>query len=233
MSTFEPTQTVNITSKNTSSNTASEPFHETADETDHADSDGEKEADADAEKEADGEEKPVEEEEKKKPEIDVSELRYQNVWKEADETVRKGVMDLWTEEFGDKMEQKQKEGRLDMICVICYHGEKVVAVSTMTIEPNEGLWIKIGFLRCMVHSDYRRNGIATQLVNECKAALSKFSKEHPSQNLKALGATFSMGMLGDIAKKPVWPEVGLSLVGYNSEGMQVRLAWLDDVEVAY
>lgn len=226
MSTFESTETVDV-------NTPNEPFQETGDVTEHGDSDGEKEADADAEKEADAEEKPAEEEEKKRPEIDVSELRYQNVWKEADETARKGVMDLWTDEFGDKMTQKQKDGRIDMICVVCYHGEKVVAVSTIAIEPNQGLWIKIGYFRCMVHSDYRRNGIATQLVNECKAALSKFSKEHPSENLKALGATFSMGMLGDIAKKPVWPEVGLSLVGYNSEGMQVRLAWLDDVEVAY
>jgi GNAT superfamily N-acetyltransferase len=230
MSTFESTATVDVTNDSTLANPASEPFVETADVTDHDDSDGEKEADG--EEQTDAEEKPAEEEEKKRPEIDVSELRYLNVWKEANEEARKGVMDLWNEEFGDKMPQKTKDARLDLICVVCYHGEKVVAVSTMSVEPNEGLWIKIGFLRCMVHSDYRRNGIATQLVNECKDALSKFSKEHPSESLKALGATFSMGMLGDIAKKPVWPN-GLTLVGYNSEGMQVRLAWLDDVEVAY
>merc|ERR1719413_84366 len=131
------------------------------------------------------------------------------------------------------MPEKAKKERLDHICVVCWHGEKVVAISTIVITPNQNLWIKLGMFRCMVHEDYRRNGIATQLINECKKALSKYSKEHPSQEIKAIGVTFSKSMFPELAKKPFWPENNLTLVGYSNDGMQVRLAYFDDAEVKY
>ena len=168
----------------------------------------------------------------KEDEINVTNIRYSNVWKKADEAVQKGVMDLWDDQFGKGMTADVKKKRLGAVCVVAYDGENnVIAVSTLIVDRNNSLWCKVGYFRCMVRAEYRLKGIATQLAIECKKVLAEYSKVHPSENIKAFGTMVNCKQFGAHGKKPFWPKTGLTIVGYNEIGMQVRIAWLDDAKV--
>jgi hypothetical protein len=176
----------------------------------------------------DEEEKP-----EKENELDVANIRYANVWNKDDENVQKGVMDLWDNQFGDGMTTEMKKKRLGSVCVVAYDGEQVIAVSTLVINPNKGLWCKIGYFRCMVRSNYRLKGVATQLAVECKQVLAEYSKIHPSENIKAFGTMVDGKHLGEKGRKPFWPKTGMTIIGYNELGMQFRIAWLDSARVEF
>ena len=165
--------------------------------------------------------------------VDVSQIVYKNVWKAANEEARAGVKKLWDDSFGDKMPEEIKNKRLDLICVVAYYGEKCVGVSTMNVEMNSNLWVRMGLFRCMVDEHYRRNGIATGLLLECKKALKKYSDEHPGEEIKAIGAIMDAKMFGEHGLKPYWPKTGLTLMSYNEHGMQMRIVWLEDTKVKY
>lgn len=170
----------------------------------------------------------------KEDEIDVTKIRYSNVWNKNDETVQKGVMDLWDDQFGDGMTADVKKKRLGAVCVVAYDGENnVIAVSTLIVNPNKSLWCKVGYFRCMVRSGDRLKGIATQLAVECKQVLAEYSKAHPGENIKAFAMMVNGKQFGAHGKKPFWPKTGSTIVGYNEIGMQVRIAWLEDARVEY
>ena len=166
-------------------------------------------------------------------ETDISNIRYEDVWQKPSEEVKRGVSELWDEQTKGQMTEEMKRKRMEFVCVVAYDGEKVVAVSTIVRQKNQGLWCTIGYFRCIVHSDYRRKGVATQLAIRCKAVLAEYSKKHPDQRIQAMGMTMPGNILGDRGKQPFWPELGMTLHGYNQANMQLRVAWFDHVRLDY
>ncbi len=160
-----------------------------------------------------------------------SNLRYQNVWKNVDEEVKKGVYELWDEQTGGAMTAEMKRNRIESASVVAYDGEKVVAVSTIALQKHQSLWCKVGYFRCIVHSEYRRKGVASQLAIRCKKVLAEYSEEHPDQRIHAMGIQISGKLLGDRGKQPFWSELGMAMVGYSQGNMQLRIAWLDHVRL--
>lgn len=162
-------------------------------------------------------------------------IRYENVWKMANEKARKGAMQLWEDETKGAMPKKMQEARADLLAVVAYDGEKVIAVSTLQTELNRGLWCRIGYFRCIVRTEYRKKGVATELLQTCYKILSEYAKENPTERIQALGVTVEKKLCPERAAKPVWPEIGtgMTLCGYNEHGMQVRLAWFEHVKLQY
>jgi GNAT superfamily N-acetyltransferase len=162
-------------------------------------------------------------------------IRYENVWKMANEKARTGAMQLWEDETNGTMPKKMQEARADLLAVVAYDGENVIAVSTLQTELNRGLWCRIGYFRCIVRSEYRKKGVATELLQECYKLLSEYSKENSGEKIHALAVSIDKKLCPERAAKPVWPEVGtgMTLCGYNEHGMQIRLAWFEHVQLQY
>jgi len=168
---------------------------------------------------------------KEKKDVDISNIRYENVWKNVSEEVKKGVFELWDEQTGGAMTDEMKQERIKTVSVVAIDGEKVVAISTLSIQKQQSLWCTIGYFRCIVDADYRRKGVASQLAIRCKKVLAEYSEEHPKQQIKAMGIQMPIKFLGDRGKRPFWPELGMSLVGFGQGQMQLRIAWLDHVKL--
>mmetsp|Transcript_4212 Transcript_4212/g.10935 ORF Transcript_4212/g.10935 Transcript_4212/m.10935 type:complete len:202 (-) Transcript_4212:303-908(-) len=166
--------------------------------------------------------------------IDISNIVYRNVFKrDKDEETTKAVMQLWDDELDEEISKALKANRIPFISVVAFEGDKAIGVSTMTMEASPALWVKIGFFRCLVRKEYRRNGIATQLAIECKKALAEWSEANPGENLKAMGTYTHKNLLKEKTKQPVCEKTGLTLVGYNAAGLQIRLAWLDNARLKH
>mmetsp|Transcript_19670 Transcript_19670/g.45752 ORF Transcript_19670/g.45752 Transcript_19670/m.45752 type:complete len:213 (-) Transcript_19670:614-1252(-) len=165
----------------------------------------------------------------------VKEIRYENVWKKMDGRARIGAKKLWDDLFGDQMPCAVKNGRLDFLCVVAYCGDELVAVSTVIPEMSSVIFCNVGWFRCVVKEEFRRKGIFTQILLRAKKALEEWSLESPLESVTALGAMLEFSFDGENMnnKNPVWTETGLTLVGYSSQGVQIRIAWLKDARVEY
>lgn len=161
------------------------------------------------------------------------EITYKDYWQKNDEKARKDVMELYDDQLGKNLTQDTKRARLKLMCVVAYHGEKAIAVSTIDVRRTENYWCRIGYFRCLVHKDYRRKGVASQLMIQCKEVISNFSKENPGLKINGIGAHLQFNLIGERSRKPFWPEVNMSLVGYIENNLQVRIAWFDHVRFQY
>eukprot|EP00536_Pseudo-nitzschia_multiseries_P010264 jgi/Psemu1/307159/fgenesh1_kg.307_\ len=163
------------------------------------------------------------------------EIRYENVWKKMDGRARIGAKKMWDDLFGDEMPCAVKNERLDFLCVVAYSGDEVVAISTVIPRMSNIIFCNVGWFRCLVREEYRRKGIFTQMLLRAKKALEEWSSENPLEGVLALGAMLEIPFEGKNMsnKNPVWSESGLTLVGYSSQGIQIRIAWLKDVRVEY
>jgi len=192
----------------------------------------EEEAAAAATEGADADDKSVAEE-KKTIEHGIYTITYEDIFKKNDYKAEQGIMGLWLQEFGDKMSIDVRLTRSKQACVVAYDGDKVVGVSTMTLDVSQTMWCRIGYLRCMVAKNYRRCGIASELAIACKKVLTTYAANHPKEKLKAMGILIDRRQFGKKGNQPIWPKSGLVITGYNELGMQMRLAWLDNAEVDY
>jgi len=161
------------------------------------------------------------------------EITYENVWKKNDAKARTGAMELWDTIFGKDMPCHIKNNRVESLCTVAYSGDELVAVSTIGVEMYDPLWVKVGWFRCLVKPKFRKRHIATELAIHCKKALEDWSVENPGEALMAFGTYVESTRLTEYSKNPIWPKTGLTLIGYNEKGVQIRLAWFKHTRVDY
>lgn len=151
-----------------------------------------------------------------------SEITYKVAWQKKDEKIMKDACAFWVE-AGALKEQSQGVRRAQLLGVVAYDGDKLVAVSTIAVGMESQVHAKVCYFRCIVHPEYRRRGIATELANRCLVVSEEWSKENPTHQAMAFVIRVETPSLVMKTYKPVWNDK-LSFIGY-SEGLPVYLRW--------
>ena len=88
------------------------------------------------------------------------------------------------------------------------------------------------FFRCLVDPEVRRRQIARQLAVNSRDALSVWSAQHPEAQMAGMATVVESPLLRELARTPVWPSSGLSLVGYTDNNQQIRVVWFEHARVS-
>ena len=155
-------------------------------------------------------------------------LTYKTVWQIPNETVKKDTLELWRRY--NALPEGQEEDRLKLVCVVAYNNkdhDQLVGVSTILIEYCHTVQAKIALFRCLVHEEYRRSGVATELAVRCKGVMAAWSTTHPAANLAGFGTIVESPHLTRLTTRPIWPRTGMILVGHTQRGLQIRLVWFE------
>lgn len=130
---------------------------------------------------------------------------------------------FWVE-LGALKQQSQGVQRAQLLGVVAYDGGKLVAVSTIAVAMQSQVHAKVCYFRCMVHPEYRRRGIATELAKRCLVVSEEWSKENPKYQAMAFAIRVETPSLVMKTYKPVWNNK-LNFIGYSEEGLPVYLRW--------
>lgn len=152
-----------------------------------------------------------------------SEVTYKIAWQKKDEKVMKDACAFWAELDAIK-EPSQGKQRAQLLAVVAYHGNKLVAVSTIQVAMQQQVHANVCFFRCMVHPEYRRRHIATELANRCLVVSEEWSKENPKYQAMAFFIRVETPNLLMKSYKPVWNDK-LNFIGYSQEGLPLYLRW--------
>ncbi len=152
-----------------------------------------------------------------------SEITYKTVWQKQDEKIMQQACSFWTE-IGAIKEPSQGVQRSKMLCVVAYHGDKLVAVSTIVVAMQGQVHAKVCYFRCVVHPQYRRRHIATELANRCLVVSEEWSKENPKHEAMAFVIRVETPNLLMKTYQPVWNDK-LNFIGYTQEGLPLYLRW--------
>lgn len=150
-------------------------------------------------------------------------ISYKVAWQKKDEKIMLDACSIWAE-MGAIKEPSQGMKRAQLLCVVAYDGDKLVAVSTIEVGMQPQVYAKVCYFRCVVRPEYRRRHIATELANRCLVVTEEWSKENPSYQVMAFVIRVESTNLLMKTYKPVWNNK-LNFIGYSQQGLPLYLRW--------
>jgi hypothetical protein len=153
-------------------------------------------------------------------------IEVRQAWRRDDAEIEADAVAFWTR-LNLLPKGVPAEARAKELIAAAYIDGKLVAVATATIEWIDFLRARFAVLRGATDPACRRSHAQLALAVPSRQALEQWARAHPEEELAGGLAFVTEGEWGDFAKLPVWPESELALVGYTTDGRQVRAAWFD------
>lgn len=155
--------------------------------------------------------------------FDESEIIYKIAWKKDDEKIIKDACDLW-KEMGALKDPEAGKARAKSLCVVAYHGETLVAVSTVFASMLQQVYSRVFFFRCVVRPKYRRRNIATKMAMRCDTITEEWSQQNPAAKAMAFVIRVETNALTMKCYEPIWNKK-LNFMGYSNEGLPLYIRW--------
>ena len=114
--------------------------------------------------------------------------------------------------------------RSKMLCVVAYDGDKIIAVSTVSVYVQPNVYVKAANFRCLVRPEYRKRKIATELALRCAMTTEEWSKENPDFKVMCFAIRVETQILLQKCRQPVWADK-MVFVGYSEQGMPLYVYW--------
>ena len=154
----------------------------------------------------------------------MSEVSYRPVWLAADTADQVAAMKFWRDH--DLVAgARDLSARAAQLCVLAMAGGEVIGVSTARIRPIEIMKRRFAIFRCAVAPDWRRQGVAAELAVRSRQVLEPWALANPDQDVQGMACLVIGEELKAKQTQPIWPRSGLALVGYDTSGNQLRVAW--------
>ncbi|TNE57449.1 MAG: hypothetical protein EP340_08595 [Alphaproteobacteria bacterium] len=149
-------------------------------------------------------------------------------WKQFDSKMEEDALNLWRKHKILPPEVDPAD-RLDQLCIVAYYQDQPVAISTANIMVLKSVQQKFAFVREFVVPEFREHDLARWLIVDSKSVLSHWSQQNPKQQVMGLAVVIQSNILqhSEIHQYPRWPQTGLSVSGYTTDGDQLRMVWFD------
>jgi hypothetical protein len=144
-------------------------------------------------------------------------------WRIHDRDLEGAAIEFW-KRHGLMPPGVDPQTRAKELCAVAYDGDELVGVATVAIGVLPAVKHKFAAYRCAVAPDHRGEEIAVHLTRYCKKLLEQWASDHPEEGVMGM-TTVLEGYKAARTREPVWPATGLTLMGYTSEGHQVRIVW--------
>uniref|UniRef100_A0A7S4APG6 N-acetyltransferase domain-containing protein n=1 Tax=Pseudo-nitzschia australis TaxID=44445 RepID=A0A7S4APG6_9STRA len=156
--------------------------------------------------------------EEEKPEI-----TYKIAWQKKDEKIQKDACAVW-ESLQTVKTPEQATKRAQYLCVVAYHGDQLVGMSTAVVGMQKQVYANAIHFRCLVNPDYRKQGIATEMATRALVATEEWSKKNPSKKVLAFVMCIESQTLALKCYEPVWNNK-INFIGYSEQGLPLYLRW--------
>lgn len=120
------------------------------------------------------------------------------------------------------------EERARELTAVAYKDGRVVGVHTVALGRLEIVRARLAMLRTAVDPEHRRSHVSMALSLYTRELLERWSLDHPEERLAGLGAIIEGPNLFDRAREPFWPNTRFGVVGYTTDGRQIRVSWFED-----
>lgn len=158
------------------------------------------------------------------------EFTYENVWSPKSQDLLDEIVEFWNKYKAIPPGESAIDRAKDVVFIIRDQTNAVVAVSTAKINFIKFLKLNMFYYRCFVAPEYRRQGLMTKITVETRNFL-----ENEHQNIKPLCAGIIAELqnkaLNEYRREAVFVASGLTFIGYNKNGHQVRIYYFKGAKI--
>lgn len=153
------------------------------------------------------------------------EITYRVAWQLGDERIQADAIGFWRS-HGLLPPKADPMLRAAQLCIVAYEGDALVAVSTIQVRPLAMMkGERFAMFRCAATPGLRRAGLATQLAARSRREIEAWAATVPERRILGMACVVQGEELMAKQMHPIWPQSGMNLIGYNTTGQQVRIAW--------
>ncbi|MGZ8286943.1 MAG: hypothetical protein ACXW27_13265 [Allosphingosinicella sp.] len=117
------------------------------------------------------------------------------------------------------------EDRARELVAAAYREKALIGVSTATLGRIESLRGRFAFFRVATDPAHRRSHVAIALAVYTRDLIEQWAEAHPEQGLAGVAVVIENQEIAARLREPYWPVTRLGLVGYMTDGRQIRVAW--------
>ena len=161
----------------------------------------------------------------------MSEIVLRPAWRRQDPVIERDAELLWRD-LKILPPTADVGVRLAELCAGAYRDDALVALSTASIRYVGTLRCKLAMYRCLVAPKERMHRLATAITNFSRELLETWSLDNPQEEIQGLGAVIQSRELVEVQPFAVYPQTGLSFIGYTQEGFQMRVRWFKHARVS-
>ena len=151
-----------------------------------------------------------------------SNIEFRDVWQKADTQAEADAVEMW-QRLGILPQGVDPRQRVKELAVLAYENNKLVAISTVTLDMLQVVRTKMAFFRALVDSEYRSQKVLVPLTYAIHQAMEQYASAHPELKI---GGTAAVVVAPNTIYKPVG-SAEMILIGYTARSEPVLLRWFD------
>lgn len=154
-----------------------------------------------------------------------------NVWQRATPEQEAEVRRFW-QDSGLRLNDARLEQRCRQLVLIARNlQQNVIGVCTAYKTFARGLNNYVYMYRTMVNADYRRSGMAIDMLETTRDFFNERFRSGIDAECVGLMFVLENPELGAAIRRAVCPRTGFIFMGFNRKGQQVRLFYFDDARI--
>lgn len=157
-------------------------------------------------------------------------IEWRVAWRKDDPALEADAEAFWREQ-GVLPAGVTPADRLKELCVLAYSEGRLAAVSTTVIRELPFLKNNFAMFRCVVAPEFRGHSVARIIAREAREAIETWSLDNPHEGVMGLATIVQSADIQAKSRAAVWRSSGLTLVGYNENNEQIRVAWFGHARV--
>jgi len=155
----------------------------------------------------------------------------ENVWNRVSPDLRREIVHFWMAKNALSIQEEAEERAGQVVLVVRNLVRQIVGLCTAKKMFSERLNNFIYFYRTMIDPDYRRYGLALDLLIKTRDFLeTQFTKGIEKEAIGIL-LTLENKDINATFRKAIWPRTGFVFIGFNRNGHQVRAYYFKGAEI--
>jgi len=155
----------------------------------------------------------------------------ENVWHRVSPDLKREIVHFWTAKNALTIKEVAEERAEEVVFVARNLVRKIVGVCTAKAIFFERLNNFLYFYRTMIDPEYRRRGLAIDLLIKTRDVLETQFTNGTDQKSVGMLLTIENEDINATLRKAVWPRTGFVFIGFNRNGHQVRVYYFKDAEI--
>ncbi|HTU11393.1 MAG TPA: hypothetical protein VMG08_10910 [Allosphingosinicella sp.] len=153
---------------------------------------------------------------------------FRFVWQTDDAEAQADAIGYWTRLGNLPHNASAEERAKELVCTVRDGTGRLVGLVTGRMGLIDQVRARLAFLRGSIEPEHRRGRVGFALMLFTRAAMERWSAEHPEEKLAGFGGFMEAEELKERGRQPYWPMTRFGLIGYLPDGRQIRVGWFRD-----
>ena len=157
--------------------------------------------------------------------------KFQNVWGNASSGKQERIIEFWKSLNALPRVAKPEDRVKQVVFVIEDTNNNIAGICTVYSSPVPSLGFNMYHFRCLVHPDYRKDHLGTELLLRTIKFLNEETNPNDGDACRGVIVESENPIINQTKNEAIWPHSRMIYIGKNKQGSPIRIHYFDEARV--